>query len=363
MKDNQFFIDLRSDGEINYRGNKCDHHVFGYINNDPSVVFHDLNYEEKAMKTRPYFSISTIMITKNEENSLARCLKSVKGISDEIIVVDTGSTDDTKRIAAKFTDKIYDYKWEEADGLGNFAAARNYSLDKATGDWAFYIDADEELIYPEEVPKYIDSPYFDTVAIKQKQLMLNDDPQWDQNANRLFRTHGRHRFYGVIHEFPRLGPSDGYGPLCVIIPSAVLAHYGYVDPRINSTIKLKRNHELLLKDIKQTPDKLDNYSYLMRDMCYFFQNEHNTKYLKKGLEIFAKFPTELPTRYAKYKWIECFKHAQDLRAQAMIHLNANYVQVRENNDSNKVVLVENQLEYQKYLAIMDELNNIYNKVV
>ena len=74
---------------------------------------------------------------------LDRCLSSLKGVADEIIVVDTGSTDDTKEIAAKYTDRIYDFEW-----CDDFSAARNFANSKATGDWILTIDADEYI--PEE---------------------------------------------------------------------------------------------------------------------------------------------------------------------------------------------------------------------
>lgn len=73
-------------------------------------------------------TISLCMIVRNEEKVLARCLESVRGCVDEIIIVDTGSSDGTKEIAARFTDKIYDFEW-----IDDFSAARNYSFEQATG--------------------------------------------------------------------------------------------------------------------------------------------------------------------------------------------------------------------------------------
>ena len=85
--------------------------------------------------------ISVVMIVKNEEKCLERCLKSIKDV-DEIIILDTGSTDGTIEIAKKYTDKVFinEYKWKDS-----FADARNYALKKATGDWVLSIDADEWL--------------------------------------------------------------------------------------------------------------------------------------------------------------------------------------------------------------------------
>jgi glycosyltransferase involved in cell wall biosynthesis len=85
-------------------------------------------------------TISVCMIVKNEEKVLARCLDSLQGLADELIIVDTGSTDATKQIAARYTDQIYDFTW-----INDFAAARNFSFSKATMDYIYVADADEVI--------------------------------------------------------------------------------------------------------------------------------------------------------------------------------------------------------------------------
>lgn len=90
---------------------------------------------EEAMVT-----ISLCMIVKNEEKILARCLDSIRELMDEIIIVDTGSSDETKEIAARYTDKIYDFQW-----IGDFSAARNFAFSKASCDYIYSADADEVL--------------------------------------------------------------------------------------------------------------------------------------------------------------------------------------------------------------------------
>ena len=85
-------------------------------------------------------TISLCMIVKNEERVLKRCLDSVRDLVDEIIIVDTGSTDATKRIAAGYTDKIYDLTWND-----DFSAARNFAFSKATKEYIYSADADEVL--------------------------------------------------------------------------------------------------------------------------------------------------------------------------------------------------------------------------
>ena len=84
--------------------------------------------------------LSLCMIVKDEESVLARLLDSVKTGVDEIVVVDTGSTDATKEIAARYTDRIFDFEWTD-----DFAAARNFSFSKATGEYAMWLDADDYI--------------------------------------------------------------------------------------------------------------------------------------------------------------------------------------------------------------------------
>jgi len=83
-------------------------------------------------------TISLCMIVKNEEQNLGRCLKSVRGVFDEINIVDTGSTDRTVEIAREFTDRIFHFDW-----INDFAAARNFSFAQATMDYVFWLDADD----------------------------------------------------------------------------------------------------------------------------------------------------------------------------------------------------------------------------
>src|SRR5262245_32171671 len=87
------------------------------------------------------------MIVRNEEPQLADCLAPLADLFDEIIVVDTGSTDATKEVAARFTPHVFDFAW-----CDDFSAARNESLRRASGDWIFWLDADDRLT-PENIER------------------------------------------------------------------------------------------------------------------------------------------------------------------------------------------------------------------
>ena len=93
------------------------------------------------------YTLGLCMIVKNEEKVIGRCLESVKDLFDEIVIVDTGSTDKTKEIVSKYTDKIYDFKW-----INDFSAARNYSFSKSTCDFIMWLDADD-VVYEKDLIK------------------------------------------------------------------------------------------------------------------------------------------------------------------------------------------------------------------
>jgi glycosyltransferase involved in cell wall biosynthesis/2-polyprenyl-3-methyl-5-hydroxy-6-metoxy-1,4-benzoquinol methylase len=311
LTDGTFFIEPIWE-IMNFRYEPCDTMVYGWIHNEP-FKFHRPNYQEKAIKTRPYRSISVTILTRNSEDYLIKCLKSIEKLADEIIIVDTGSTDSTKEIAKRFTDKIYDYKWEEEDGLGDFSAARNFAVSKSTGDWILWIDSDEYLMNPEQLGAYTRCEHFDNFCIKQHQMLLVEDQTADQWPNRLFRNNGVHKFYGAIHEFPRLSDNEGHSELCINLPNVEIIHFGYLDAEYNRTAKVKRNHELLLKSVKKSPNRIDNFYYLIRDMMFFYQNTKDMTYLSKALHIWDNFPTRLTNNNHYHTWMNTFKLMQDIR--------------------------------------------------
>lgn len=152
-------------------------------------------------------TISLCMIVRNEEQVLARCLDSVADLMDEVIIVDTGSTDQTKAVARRYTDKIYDYSWND-----DFAAARNFSFSKATKDYIYCADADEVL---DEVNRrrFLDlkQVLLEEVEIVQmyycNQLAFNTVYNYDREYRpKLYKRIREFRFIDPIHEMVRLDP-------------------------------------------------------------------------------------------------------------------------------------------------------------
>ncbi|MCD7835108.1 MAG: glycosyltransferase [Lachnospiraceae bacterium] len=152
-------------------------------------------------------TISLCMIVKNEEKVLARCLDSLSGLMDEIIIVDTGSLDRTKEIASHYTDKIFDFKWTD-----DFSAARNFAFSKATQEYIYSADADE-LLTSDNREKFAllkDKllPEIDIVQMKYgNQLEFGAVYNYDEEYRpKLFRRLRTFVWEESIHETVRLEP-------------------------------------------------------------------------------------------------------------------------------------------------------------
>ncbi len=151
------------------------------------------------------FKYSLCMIVKNEEKVLARCLDSFATLFDEVVIVDTGSTDKTKEIAGRYTDKIYDFPWED-----DFAAARNFAFSKCTGDYIYSCDADEVLDAENRKRLLLlMGAMMDEVEIVQmiyvdpRSTVLNDEKEL---RPKLFKRQRRFCWIDPVHETVRLEP-------------------------------------------------------------------------------------------------------------------------------------------------------------
>ena len=152
-------------------------------------------------------TISLCMIVKNEEHNLRRCLDSLQGLMEEIIIVDTGSTDATKEIAGTYTSKVYDYAWTD-----DFSAARNFALSKATKDYIYVADADEVLDEENRARffalKQALLPEIDIVQMKYgNQLEYNTVYNFDEEYRpKLFKRIREFRYIDPMHETLQIEP-------------------------------------------------------------------------------------------------------------------------------------------------------------
>lgn len=146
-------------------------------------------------------TISLCMIVKNEGAHLETCLTSVADIVDEIIVVDTGSSDATKEIARRFTDRVLDFVW-----VDDFSKARNYAFDQATMDYIFWLDADDVLLEPDRAKmkqlKEALTPSTDCVMMKYNTGFDNSGHvTFSFFRERLVRREQQYRWHDPVHEY------------------------------------------------------------------------------------------------------------------------------------------------------------------
>lgn len=160
-------------------------------------------------------TISLCMIVKNEEAVLERCLDSVRGIADEIIIVDTGSADHTKQLADKFTDCVYDFAWRN-----DFAAARNFAFKKATKDYILWLDADDILLENDRIRFQALKKSFDgSVDVYMMRYNTGFDAQGNVTFSyfreRLVRRSCAFRWDEPVHEYLEFSGSLASADVCV----------------------------------------------------------------------------------------------------------------------------------------------------
>lgn len=186
--------------------------------------------------------LSLCMIARNEEKYLPRCLESVRGVVDEIILVDTGSTDRTREVAAQYGARVYDFQW-----VDDFSAARNASIEKASGDWILWLDADEYLDprTAGQVRETLELVTTDGVRVIIDNLMDDGNRVTTLSTIRFIRNHRGIRFIRPIHEGPMLPD----GPLIQTDSTIRVIHLGYLYRVVREKDKHNRNLRLLKRDL------------------------------------------------------------------------------------------------------------------
>jgi glycosyltransferase involved in cell wall biosynthesis len=197
-------------------------------------------------------NLSVCLIVKNEERFLGQCLKSVREIASQIVVVDTGSTDRTIEIAKEFGAEIHSFAW-----CDDFSAARNAALEHATGDWVLMLDADEELSAAglEKLKRAMNDSAvmawrLPIVDVGREADGCSHVPRFYRNAPGLF-------YIGRVHEqvFSSLEVRRGEWGLENRIGDATLIHHGYTAELTRDRNKIERNLRLLERAVEELPDE------------------------------------------------------------------------------------------------------------
>src|SRR3954451_13110751 len=188
-------------------------------------------------------TLSLCMIVRDEEEMLPRSLAAVRDAVDEIIVVDTGSTDGTIEIAKSFGAKVIEREW-----TGSFSDARNVSFDAATGDWIMFLDADEVLVADDaqRLRDVLGRTWREAFYLVETNFTgeLGDGTAVTHNALRVFRNRPEYRFEGRIHEQIAHKLPTGQ-PERIEITDVRVEHYGYLGVVRDAKDKSRRNIELL----------------------------------------------------------------------------------------------------------------------
>lgn len=231
-------------------------------------------------------AITLSMIVKNEEKYLRDCLESVKDVVDEIVIVNTGSTDSTLDIAREYNAKIFDFEW-----INDFSAARNFALSKSTGNWILYLDADERLTKTSQAE-------LKKIIFGDQKLgfycTINNIDSYTGRTNvmritRLFMNQPGIKFSGKVHE--QIIPSLIENRYKLINSSIVIDHIGYNIPTDGKKKKAERNLAILLNEFEQNKHPYDAYqlgnTYTIieeyEQALYYFKISAEDKKLNKTL--------------------------------------------------------------------------------
>ncbi|MCL2697152.1 MAG: glycosyltransferase family 2 protein [Oscillospiraceae bacterium] len=209
--------------------------------------------------------LSVSMIVKNEERMLGACLEGLKPLLDavpsELVIVDTGSTDRTVEIAKQFTDKIYHFDW-----IDDFGAARNFGLEKCSGMWFMFLDADDHFQDVSEMIKFfsdinIHKNYNVAYYITRNFTSAKYDKYFSFYVQRIARKTDDLRFEGAIHE----AFAGFYNPAYYF--SSYAHHYGYAFETMEQQRKKSmRNLMLLEKELEKKPDDLRTIGHMIDSM-------------------------------------------------------------------------------------------------
>lgn len=235
--------------------------------------------------------LTLCIIVKNEELHLRDCLDSVKDAVDEIVVVDTGSTDKTIQIAEEYGAKIYNFEW-----VSDFSAARNFALGKSTGNWVLYLDADEklseqskseliEIINNNESAGY----YCTVISVAQEKNM-----EKFHRCVRLFANSPEIKFSGRVHE--QIVPSLTECGYKLIATQIIIHNHGDCTSVQEKKLKASGKLQLLLKDFEAT--KAPYYAFQLAQTYDELEDDENASLFFK----IASESSKLDKHYRAYSY-------------------------------------------------------------
>jgi glycosyltransferase involved in cell wall biosynthesis len=251
--------------------------------------------------------LSASLIVKNEEAHIEECLKSIQGV-DEIIVCDTGSTDNTVEIAKRFTDKVFtDYTWED-----HFAKARNHALSKCTGDWVLSIDADETLACSVDKIREIVSTSVAPKVYCRIQAKGKDHEY--VMFPRLFRRTPEIYWIGAAHNYL----SKGKG-----IISDITIIYGYSKAHKNDPARTLR---ILAREVNNNPACSRERYYLAREFWYRKDYETAVYHYDFYLQNSKWLPEKADAYLMRAKCLWKLNRGEEARVSCLsaLHINANF---------------------------------------
>lgn len=232
--------------------------------------------------------LSIGMIVKNEEKYLEKCLTALKPILDnvdsELVIADTGSTDNTVEIAKKFTDKVYYFEW-----INDFSAARNFTMEKSVGEWYMFLDADEIFQNCDDIISFFNSGEYKSYGNASYTVRSYTDESdmsifTDAFTMRLAKRFPDVRFKNAVHE--ALDPLHG----AVKFLNSVVDHYGYIftnngEITAQAYAKSHRNLNLLLKSLAEPQVDYNVYKEIADCYNVIGEKQKAIEYAEKGLEV------------------------------------------------------------------------------
>lgn len=235
-------------------------------------------------------TLSVCIIAKNEEKTISKAIKSVKDFADEVILLDTGSTDKTIEIAQKENIKVFNYKWDNS-----FANARNEVLKYSNMDWVLMLDADEYInIEPRDSIKPLLENLNRNKVYQVKIVNFLDkniiSEKMEHYVPRLIPNHKGIKYIRDIHEYPVYNNNSNVET--DILHSFHINHSGYLKENVTEKDKIKRNRDILEKSIEENKESLIDYFYLSEN----YKEENN---YKKVIEL-SKKVIKLSKRYIDY---------------------------------------------------------------